>query len=128
MADQKHRDVTVVLKRTLDLPTPDQLLWLAIRNRTNAISFNRYKRFIDESSTSAMYHPAMDTADIIQQLKAERDRIDAAIAALSETLGKFSGGAPTSGRRRKKRVLSAEARKRIGDAQRRRWSKQKASK
>jgi hypothetical protein len=42
------RDVSVTLKRALDLPTPDQLLWVAIRNRTNAISFNRYKRFIDE--------------------------------------------------------------------------------
>jgi hypothetical protein len=42
------RDVSVTLKRTQDLPTHDQLLWVAIRNRTNAISFNRYKRLIDE--------------------------------------------------------------------------------
>jgi hypothetical protein len=43
-----RRDVSVTMRRALDLPTPDQLLWVAIRNRTNAISFNRYKRFIDE--------------------------------------------------------------------------------
>lgn len=27
--------------------TPDQVLWVLIRNRTNAIGFDRYKRFID---------------------------------------------------------------------------------
>lgn len=38
---------TVTLKRTAVPPTPDQELWVAIRNRTKAISFNRYKPFID---------------------------------------------------------------------------------
>jgi hypothetical protein len=124
MVEQKSRDVSVTLKRALDLPTPDQLLWVAIRNRTNAISFNRYKTFIDEASTSVLYHPPLDTASIIQQLKEERDRTDAAISALSQTLG---GGASTGGRRRK-RTISAAGRKNIADAQRARWAAQKAKK
>jgi hypothetical protein len=39
---------TVRLTRTATEPTSDQALWTAIRNRTKAISFNRYKTFIDE--------------------------------------------------------------------------------
>jgi hypothetical protein len=41
------QDVSVTLKRAQDIPTPDQLLWVVIRNRTNAISFNNYKIFMD---------------------------------------------------------------------------------
>lgn len=40
-----EREVT--LKRTEIKPTADQALWVAIRNRTKAISFNRYSEFID---------------------------------------------------------------------------------
>ena len=67
--------------------------------------------------------------DLTRQL----DSVRAAIAALS------GGGAATSGRRRgrppgtakkvgrprRKRTMSAEARKRISDAQKARWAKQK---
>jgi hypothetical protein len=41
------REVSVTMKRTQDVPTPDQLLWVVIRNRTNGISFNNYKNFMD---------------------------------------------------------------------------------
>lgn len=44
------------------------------------------------------------------------------VAAAQTTIAK----APTKSKRRKKRVLSPEARKRIADAQRKRWAAQKA--
>ncbi len=37
----------VSLQRTSMVPTNDQVLWVIIRNRTNAISFRRYKEFAD---------------------------------------------------------------------------------
>jgi hypothetical protein len=37
----------VTLQRTFAGPTEDRALWPAIRNRTAAIGFNRYKKFID---------------------------------------------------------------------------------
>jgi hypothetical protein len=37
----------VSLQRTQAVSTPDQVLWTLIRNRTNAISFRRYREFID---------------------------------------------------------------------------------
>ena len=37
----------VSLQRTQAVSTPDQVLWTLIRNRTNAISFRRYRDFID---------------------------------------------------------------------------------
>lgn len=39
--------VQVNLRRSAAASTPDQPLWSAIRNRTDAISFNRYAEFID---------------------------------------------------------------------------------
>lgn len=39
--------VPVSLQRTQVADTPDQVLWTLIRNRTNAISFRRYRTFID---------------------------------------------------------------------------------
>jgi len=38
----------VSLKSTESQPTSDQALWVAIRNSSNAISFNRYERFVEE--------------------------------------------------------------------------------
>lgn len=39
--------VGVTLHRTASDPTLDQALWVAIRNRTHAVSFLRYREFID---------------------------------------------------------------------------------
>lgn len=39
--------VNASLERTATIPTADQALWSAIRNRTDAISFDRYATFID---------------------------------------------------------------------------------
>jgi hypothetical protein len=58
----------------------------------------------------------MNLTQIVGQLKAERARMDAAIQALD--------GSGNVTRRRGK--LSAAARARIADAQRRRWAKVKA--
>lgn len=66
----------------------------------------------------------MDTEQIIQELKAERNRLDAAIDALQ------AGGAGTARRngRRGPRHMSAEARRRISEAQKKRWAQRKAGK
>jgi len=61
----------------------------------------------------------MKIADIVGQLKAERDKLDRAIQALSGL-----GGQPASGRK----PMSKAAREKIAAAQRRRWKKQKAAK
>ncbi len=59
----------------------------------------------------------MDTTDIIKQLTAERDRIDAVVKLLS---GTTVTTAPAKGKRKK---MSAAARKRISAAQKVRWAK-----
>ena len=67
--------------------------------------------------------------DILTQLKDQRDRIDAAIRALGED-GAGNGrkkavhSGPTNGRR-KKRKLSAAARRKISLAAKARWAKAK---
>lgn len=61
----------------------------------------------------------MNIADIVGQLKAERERLDRAISALTGI-----GGSGKTG----KRVLSVEAGERIGAAQRKRWANVKAGK
>lgn len=67
----------------------------------------------------------MDTEQIITALKAERQRIDKAIAALGG--GGFRSARGTPGRRGP-RHMSAEARKRISEAQKRRWAEQRKKK
>jgi hypothetical protein len=64
----------------------------------------------------------MDIEQIVEQLRAERNRLDEAITVL--------GGSGTEGRtnRRGPRHMSAEARRRISHAQKRRWAKQRGSK
>ena len=63
----------------------------------------------------------MDTTDIVKQLTAERDRIDTVIKLLSGT----RNATPAEG---KKKPMSAAARKRISEAQRKRWAASKAAK
>jgi hypothetical protein len=52
--------VPVSLQRTGVTGTPDQVLWSIIRNRTNAIGFRNYKRFVDGVMCRAVdvRHPA----------------------------------------------------------------------
>jgi hypothetical protein len=70
----------------------------------------------------------LDTEKIVQLLKAQRGRIDRAIAALEGGTAprRTAAGSVTSrGSQLGKRQMSAEARKRISDAQKKRWAKQK---
>ncbi len=59
----------------------------------------------------------MDIDRILEELKAERDRVSRAI----EALGASSAGPRRRGRRGKRR-LSAEGRRRISEAAKRRWA------
>jgi hypothetical protein len=63
-----------------------------------------------------------DLGAVLEQLKAERAKLDRAIEALRGVVGKSGQG---RGGRRK---LSAAARARIGAAQRKRWAKVRAKK
>ncbi len=73
----------------------------------------------------------MDTERIIGLLKDERERIDRAIAALESGRSpkRTSAASVTSAgsQPRKRRHMSAEARRRISEAQKKRWAKQKKS-
>lgn len=65
----------------------------------------------------------------IRLLEAERNRIDTALRALKGVEGKdktANSGKTSEGGKRKRPRLSAAARKRIADAQRKRWAAQKA--
>jgi hypothetical protein len=72
----------------------------------------------------------MSVDSILSALYKERARIDAAIRALeSISTGKRgSSGSGSGSAKRRGRVLSADARKRISEAQRKRWANQKAGK
>jgi hypothetical protein len=82
----------------------------------------------------------MDTTQILTVLRAQRDRISAAITALEALNGngvsqpKATVAAPASKTSKKvavvppttrKRVVSAEARQRMAEAQKKRWAKNK---
>ncbi len=64
--------------------------------------------------------PVMDIAAIVAELENERDQIDRAIAALHGSATKKKPG-PKPGRR----VMSADARRRIGLAMKKRWAARK---
>ena len=69
----------------------------------------------------------MSLETILTELKAERDRLSKAIAAL-EGVNPAASASPAArhkGRGRSRRKMSAEARKRIGEAKRKWWAKQK---
>jgi hypothetical protein len=67
----------------------------------------------------------MDTNGILQELRAERDRLDRAITAIQ---GITSDGARRSPAKRTRRQLSPAARKRISLARKKWWAEQKHKK
>lgn len=74
----------------------------------------------------------MTIESILSQIDSEIARLTQARALLAN-VGKInvaakSAKAASAGKARKKRVLSPEARKRIADAQRKRWAAQRAKK
>jgi hypothetical protein len=66
----------------------------------------------------------MDTRKILEQLRSEQERINKAIQALEGLDSGASRSSYSAGRRRRRR-LSAEARRRISLAQKKRWAAQK---
>jgi len=70
----------------------------------------------------------MAIKNILTQLDSEIARLKqarallAGIGAAAAKAGRIAKTAPAKAKRAKKRVLSAEARKRIADAQRKRWA------
>lgn len=75
----------------------------------------------------------MSIDSILAEIDSEIARLTQARALLSSTGSSSTGvagakakDAPVKAKKRKKRVLSAEARKRIADAQRKRWAAHKA--
>ena len=81
----------------------------------------------------------MNATEIVLQLRDERSRLDAAIQALEEAGGDISAptkrrgrppgttNKPTAGGPKKRRGMSAAARKRIAEAMRKRWAAAKKS-
>ena len=76
----------------------------------------------------------MNTSEILRSLREQRERVGGAIAALE---GRWSargrnkaagGGNPRRGIRRGTRRMSAEARRRISEAQKKSWAKRKRKK
>ncbi|HET9451155.1 MAG TPA: hypothetical protein VFO83_09750, partial [Aggregicoccus sp.] len=61
----RNGPVPVTLRRSSQVPTPDEILWMIIRRSTDALSFENYARFIDEvlcreaprTDTFATHHP-----------------------------------------------------------------------
>ena len=75
-----------------------------------------------------IYPVSMAIENILAQIDSEIARLKQARALLatigtgSTTSGRKAGKTTAKGKPRKKRVLSADARKRIADAQRKRWA------
>jgi len=65
-----------------------------------------------------------DIASIVNELKQERDRLNAAIQALESAAGPRPGRPPQP-KRKGRRKLSASARRRISEAAKARWAKAK---
>ena len=90
-----------------------------MRDNVRITNWQPFKIQTEESTP-----PNMDTQSIIAELEAERDRLTAAIAALQGRQGKavrIASGRP-DGRRR---PLSAAARRKIGQAMKKRWAERK---
>ncbi len=72
----------------------------------------------------------MNLQQIVAELKAERDRLDRAIAAVNgistpRRRGRPPKTAQIAARPKRRRRLSAEGRKRISEAAKRRWAKRR---
>jgi hypothetical protein len=70
----------------------------------------------------------VNTTEIISRLRGERDRIDAAIAALEGSGVRGEKGTAINGEGRGGRRMGAAARRKISLAQKRRWAKQRREK
>ena len=74
---------------------------------------------VDTSATECSNPPMANLDYILDELKEERDRLDAAIQALEgESRNGARRGRPVGSKSRKRRKMSLEARAKIGAAQR----------
>jgi Arc/MetJ-type ribon-helix-helix transcriptional regulator len=81
------------------------------------------------SASGIFENMANEFRDIIVRLERQRKAIDRALAALREVDGSETGNTTPRKKGPAKRTVSAEARKRMADAQRKRWAgKKKAQK
>ncbi|HEY5030003.1 MAG TPA: hypothetical protein VIK39_16465 [Candidatus Angelobacter sp.] len=98
---------------------------LAATNRAPSIGCRSYYNSTSRSNPNKESEPTpLDRQSIIAELEAERDRLDSAIAALQGRQGSRTSTATgrPDGRRRR---LSAAARKKIGQAMKKRWAERK---
>jgi hypothetical protein len=65
----------------------------------------------------------LDTQSIIAELESQLEAINQALAALRGHKGSAKGASPSAGR--PKRHLSAAAKRRIGEAMKKRWAERK---
>jgi hypothetical protein len=91
-------------------------------------------RFLPKSFLWALYNflilklgEGMDTARVIRELEAKRYQLEKAIEALRTLDGAMSSAISGNGRR-KKRHVSAEARRRMSESQKKRWAAAKRPK
>ena len=101
---------------------------MSVYTRPLSDSPNRTRRlsFVCVSSDGTREEPPLTLDTILTELKAERDRLNQAIAALE-------GATPTGGRSKKarntekprRRRMSAAARKRLSEAKRKWWAERK---
>jgi hypothetical protein len=86
-------EASVTLQRSAAAPTNDQALWVAIRNRTDAISFDRYNEFInrllcptDPCAPGAFTDEGRATCDPCASDKQARDYGGTSIGAIRDNL------------------------------------------
>jgi hypothetical protein len=68
-----------------------------------------------------------DISNVIARLEKQRSNIDNAISALRNLEGNQTAAPKVAAPQQKRRRMSAEARKRIADAVRKRWAEKKAA-
>lgn len=102
--DRGRPSIDVTLNRAPNIPTPDQALWSAIRDRTNAISFDRYYAFINrvlceyQDSSSSRYEQDKDVGRAACPPRPCDDKD--AVKAGSDDLTAAQLGSPSIGERR----------------------------
>ena len=67
----------------------------------------------------------MNVDQIISALRAERDRLDRAIAALESGGGSYNRSAGARGNGRRKRRLTPEGRRRLSEMMKKRWAERR---
>jgi hypothetical protein len=75
----------VSLDRTDSPPTTDELLWEVIRDRTDALSFNNYKRFIDAVEVGGQLFRGVDAYTTLKAATRAWLQFEAGVWLLSET-------------------------------------------